>query len=357
MFKNKKFMLTGVLCLFMLVLVACSSDEDSSKDVEESSAATTTASTTEAADETNGEIQEVKAKLAHFYSPDIFTYEGYELFADLVSEKSDGKIKFTIFPAGQLYNDANLPTAISSGQVELGVTVGETWASNIPALEFNTLPIFDDTAHFRKALNGGIREIVSDQLATIDVKPLIWTYFDFSYFASSKSALVSPEDFVDKKIRTTGPLMAKFVELSGGTPVAIPAVDVPQALQRGTVDASVSGVTAFQSWKYYEYTDYYSGPFNPGLVLLSANTKWWNSLNEATQNVILEAAKETEDFLVVSHDKVTEEAKAFLTEKGMKYEAVDIAQFSDAIAPLKEQYLSAAGDAGQQIVDIIESSR
>jgi TRAP-type C4-dicarboxylate transport system substrate-binding protein len=351
MLKNKNLMLLGLLCLFMVVLVACSNDDDSSKVDGESpdSAVATNA-------EVSGEIQEVKAKLAHFYSPDIFTYEGYELFSDLVSEKSAGKIQFTIFPAGQLYNDANLPTAISSGQVELGVTVAETWASNIAALEFNTLPIYKDTEHFRNALNNGIREIVSDQLAAINVKPLIWTYFDFSYFASSKSALVSPEDFVNKKIRTTGPLMAKFVELSGGTPVSVPAVDVPQALQRGTVDASVSGVTGFQSWRYYEYTDYYSGPFNPGLVLLSANTKWWNSLNEATKNVILEAAKETEDFLIKSHDKVTVEAKTFLAEQGMKYEGVDLTQFSDAIAALKEQYLSNAGEAGQQIIDIVESS-
>lgn len=338
----------------MLVITACSNDEGSSKDEAESLASAVATDTNASA---SGEIQEVKAKLAHFYSPDIFTYEGYELFADLVSEKSGGKIQFTIFPAGQLYNDANLPTAISSGQVELGVTVAETWASNITALEFNTLPIYKDTEHFRSALNGGIREIVSDQLATINVKPLIWTYFDFSYFASSKSALVSPEDFVDKKIRTTGPLMAKFVELSGGTPVSVPAVDVPQALQRGTVDASVSGVTGFQSWKYFEYTDYYSGPFNPGLVLLSANTKWWNSLNEATQNVILEAAKETEEFLIESHDKVTVEAKTYLAEQGMKYEEVNLAQFSDAIDALKEQYLRNAGEAGQQIVDIVEASR
>lgn len=346
-------MLFGVLCLFLLVLTACSSNDNSSTAEENPTIAVTGDSATDA----GGEVQEVKAKLAHFYSPDIFTYEGYELFADLVSEKSDGKIQFTIFPAGQLYNDANLPTAISSGQVELGVTVAETWASNIAALEFNTLPIYKDTKHFRKALNSGIREIVSDQLATINVKPLIWTYFDFSYFASSDNALVSPEDFVNKKIRTTGPLMAKFVELSGGTPVSVPAVDVPQALQRGTVDASVSGVTGFQSWKYFEYTDYYSGPFNPGLVLLSANTKWWDSLNEATQNVILEAAKETEDFLIESHDKVTVEAKSFLAKQGMKYEEVNLAQFSDAIDAIKEQYLKNAGEAGQQIVDIVEASR
>lgn len=352
MLKNKYSMLLGVLCLLMLVLVACSNNDDNSNGESEN-----TVSTVAKAEDTNGEIQEVKAKLAHFYSPDIFTYEGYELFSDLVSKKSDGKVQITIFPAGQLYNDANLPTAISSGQVELGATVAETWASNISALEFNTLPIYKDTEHFRKALNSGIREIVSDQLATINVKPLIWTYFDFSYFASIKDPLVSPEDFVDKKIRTTGPLMAKFVELSGGTPVSVPAVDVPQALQRGTVDASVSGVTGFQSWKYFDYTEYYSGPFNPGLVLLNANTKWWDSLNKATQNVILEAAKETEDFLIESHDKVTVEAKTFLAEHGMKYEEVNLEQFSEAIDTLKEQYLSNAGEAGKQIIDIVEKSR
>lgn len=88
MLKNKYSMLLAVLCLLMLVLVACSNDEDNLNGEGEN-----TVSTVAKAEDTNGEVQEVKAKLAHFYSPDIFTYEGYELFSDLVSKKVMVKFK------------------------------------------------------------------------------------------------------------------------------------------------------------------------------------------------------------------------------------------------------------------------
>ncbi|MER2107030.1 MAG: TRAP transporter substrate-binding protein DctP [Solibacillus sp.] len=346
--KLKETSLLTVLLLLVMLLVACSE-----KEVE-------TEASVEANTDQNlgaGEIQEVKIKLAHIYSPDIFTYEGYEKFANLVSEKSNGKVKVTIYPAGQLYNDSAIPNAIASGQLEMGVTTFETWASNIPATEFNTLPIFDDQEHFRNALKSGVKDIIIGELGGLGVKPLIWTEFGFSYFASNDSALTTPESFVGKNIRTISPLMSKFVELAGGTPVAIPAVEVPQALQRGTVDAAVSGVTAFVSWKYYDYTNYYSGPFNPGLVLLSANGKWWDTLNEATQNVILEAAKEAEDFLTERHDVVNDEAKATLAEKEMQYEQVNLSDFESAITPLKEEFLSRSGDVGEEILKIVEESR
>lgn len=344
---------TAFLLVIMFVLGACSSEEaETSVGAENSNVEATSEQ-----DAGAGGIQEVKAKLAHIYSPDIFTYEGYEKFSELVSEKSDGKVSITIYPAGQLYNDATIPNAIASGQIEMGATVFETWASNIPSTEFNTLPIFDDQEHFRNTLKNGVKDIIIGELGNFGVKPLIWTEFDFSYFASNDYALTTPETFVGKNIRTTGPLMSKFVELAGGTPISIPAVEVPQALQRGTVDASVSGVAAFESWKYFDYTEYYSGPFNPGLVLLTINSKWWSTLNEATQNVILEAAKEAEDFLTERHDVINDEARATLAAEGMKYEKVDLSEFDDAISQLQEEFVSRAGGVGEEIIKIVEESR
>lgn len=348
-------MLTGVLCLFMLVLVACSSDEDSSKDVEESSAATTTASTT--TESTSDEIQEVKAKIAHVYPSALFLSEGYDLFAEKVKEKSGGKIEFTVYPAGQLYTDVAMPNAISSGQIEMGVNTLDMWSSNIAATEFTTLPIFEDMEHVRRSMDNGINDVLKVEFNKYNAEPLLWVEFGFSYFASSGTPLTSADDFKNKKIRTTAPLMSKFVELAGGTPISISGGEVPQALQRGTIDAAVSGVAGFAASRYFEHTDQYTGPLTPGLVLLSANKDWWDGLNDATREVILSASAETEAWIKEQEEIVFNESVAIIENEGMKYSELDTDSFASINEELATIYKNQSGEIGEKILNIIEENR
>lgn len=353
MLKNKNSILIGMLCLFILVLGACSNDEGSSKDVEESSAATTTAST-EAA---RGEIQEVKAKIAHVYPTALFISEGYDMFAEKVKEKSGGKVEFTVYPAGQLYTDVAAPNAVSSGQIEMGVNTLEMWSSNIAATEFTTLPIFDDMEHVRRSMDNGVNDLLKEELNKFNAEPLLWAEFGFSYFASSGTPLSSAEDFKNKKIRTTAPLMSKFVELAGGTPISISGGEVPQALQRGTIDAAVSGVAGFAASRYFEYTDQYTGPLTPGLVLLTANKDWWDGLNDATREVILSASAETEAWLKEQQEIIFNESVAVIENEGMNFTEMKAETFTSINEELSTIYKNQSGELGEKILNIIEENR
>lgn len=346
MLKTKNAMLLGVLCLLMLILVACSNNDDSSKGESENLAAAT-----------SGEIQEVKAKIAHVYPTELFISKGYDMFAEKVNEKSGGKIEFTVFPAGQLYTDIAAPNAISSGQIEMAVNTLEMWSSNIAAAEFPTLPIFDDQDHVRRSMDNGLNDLLKEELNKYNAEPLLWAEFGFSYFASSKEPLTSPEDFKNKKIRTTAPLMSKFVELAGGSPVSISGGEVPQALQRGTIDAAVSGVAGFAASQYFEYTDHYTGPFNAGLVLLSANTAWWNGLNDATREVILSASAETEQWLKDQQELIHKESVAKIESEGMKYAELETESFTSIKEELANVYKKQSGKMGEDIIKIIEENR
>jgi TRAP-type C4-dicarboxylate transport system substrate-binding protein len=336
----------------MLVITACSNDNGSSK-VEGESSETVVAVDTNA----SGEIQEVKAKIAHVYPTELFISKGYEMFAEKVKEKSKGKIEFTIFPAGQLYTDVAAPNAVSSGQIEMAVNTLEMWSSNVAAAEFTTLPIFDNQDHLRRSMDNGINDLLKEELNKFNAEPLLWAEFGFSYFASSKKPLSSPEDFKNKKIRTTAPLMSKFVELAGGSPISLSGGEVPQALQRGTIDAAVSGVAGFAASQYFEYTDYYTGPFNAGLVLLSANTDWWNGLNDATREVIFSAAAETEAWLKEQQELIHKESVVKIESEGMKYAELKTEAFAGIKEEIVNVYKNQSGELGNKIIKIIEENR
>ena len=229
-----------MLFLLIILLTACATDEETVNEVDSQSGS----------DESEEQIQEVKARIAHVYPPDLFITKGYDMFAELVAEKSNGKVNFTVYPAGQLYTDIAAPNAVSSGQIEMGITTLEMLSSNIPATEFSTLPIFDGYEHVRKSFENGVEDILKEELNKLSIEPLLWAEFGFAYISSKDKPLDTPESFVNRKVRTTSPLMSEFIELAGGSPVAISGGEVPQALQRGTIDAAVSGVAGFNASKW-----------------------------------------------------------------------------------------------------------
>ena len=348
--KNWLFMLLTLVMI--VVLVACS--DDSEEVVDE----VITADSNVAGEvEENSSLEEVKARLAHNYPVEHHTSQGYELFSELVKEKSDGKINITIYPSGQLYNDLSVPDAVSTGQIEMGVNALEMWTTLVPAAEAIVLPLFDDYSHVHAAIDGGLNDIFTSELNKVGARPLMWTDFGFAYYASKGEPLSTPENFKGKRIRTVSPLMSKYVELAGGSPVTISGSEVVQALQRGTIDGALSGLVGFTSVQYYEYTKNYSGPLNAGINLVTANEDWWQGLSTDAQKIITEAAAEAELWISEEGSKVFGEAEKQLADEGMVFVPMDKEAFADIEEALIEEYIDRTGEIGNQIVDTIRNSK
>lgn len=338
-----------ILLLFVigcLMLVACSTEEKK---------VTTNANAVSSQDE--GGLEEVNARLAHSYPVELFVSKGFEKFAELAKEKSGGKINITIFPTGQLYLDVNMPDAVTTGQVEFGVNTLEMWTSHVPAAEFSVLPIFDDYDHVHNAFNKGLHDVFVEEFTKVGARPIMWSDFGYAYYASVDEALTSPDLFKGKKVRTTSPLMAKYVELAGGSPVTLSGEEVVQGLQRGTVDAALSGVAGFSARQYYEFTNKYTGPFNAGIVSLTVNDSFWSGLSKETQDIILEAAKEAQEWTSNEQLRLHEESIKQLEQEGMVYEELDKDAFSEIDQQVIDIYVENTGEIGQKIIEIINSTR
>ena len=141
-------------------------------------------------------------------------------------------------------------------------------------------------------------------------------------------------------MRTTSPLMSKFVEAAGGTPITMPGAEVVQALQRGTIDAGLSAPVAFIAQQYYEMTEYYTGPQNAGISISLVNLDWWNSLSEETRNIILESSKEVEGWMSEEVQRQHEANAKTLSEKGMEFVEVDKKSFKAVEEQGSRRFLS-----------------
>ncbi|WKA48064.1 TRAP transporter substrate-binding protein DctP [Geobacillus zalihae] len=108
--------------------------------------------------EENG-YEPVTIRLAYNLPQDHHISIGVENFAKTVTEKSGGKVKIQVYPAGQLLSDKEMNQAILTGGVEMGVNSSTLWASTVPAMGIFDVPYaFPNHETAGKALSGELRE-------------------------------------------------------------------------------------------------------------------------------------------------------------------------------------------------------
>ncbi len=105
----------------------------------------------------------------------------------------------------------------------------------------------------------------------------------------SKEPLTSLADFQGKKIRTHSAALSSIIKGLGAEAVFIPPGADYLALQNGTVDVSATGALLAISARYYEISDYMSGPIiGFGYTTNVMNRDLWDSIPADIQQIIIE---------------------------------------------------------------------
>lgn len=132
-----------------------------------------------------------------------FITHSQEYYAKLVNEKTKGRVKIEVFPAGQLFSDKDLLRALPSGAVDIGEVFCPQWTGIIPLWIFWDLPLFfQDRAHWHRAAESQLGEMMKQEAIDKNsgIKVLYWMHYGWAGFAS-KMPLRTLEDFKGKRIR------------------------------------------------------------------------------------------------------------------------------------------------------------
>jgi len=292
-----------------------------------------------------------------------FVTHSQEFYAKLIMERTKGKVKVDVFPAGQLFSDKDLLRALPAGAVDMGEVTAPQWTGIVPLWLFWDMPLyFKDRAHWSRVVDSEVGEIMKKELLDrkAGVKVLYWMHFGSSGFAS-KTPLKTLEDFKGKRIRGTGEIVLEAIKALGAAPVFMGGGEVYMALQRGTIDGANSGVSSFWERKYFEVTKYISCPdFTLGMFTVLINQKKWDSLPGDIQKAMLEAADEAKLWTRKECEKADNEALALLKEKGMDiYDPPEKekARWKEACKPLMDNFLKRAGEKGKMVLEMGEKLR
>ena len=121
----------------------------------------------------------------------------------------------------------------------------------------------------------------------------IWYGGNDQYFFSNRGSEL--EDFDGLKTRSHGTTMTDAINGLGGEGQFMAFAEVYTALERGILDAGVTGAHAGHGQRWYEVTDNLIGPFISmpmGFETMNQNT--WSQIPEDLQNIVIEEGAKME---------------------------------------------------------------
>lgn len=293
---------------------------------------------------------------AHTSPPDHPYTLGMVRYADLVKERTKGRVAIQIHHSRQLGDERQVVEGLQLGTIHLTVTSTGPLGGFVPEMNVVDLPfLFRDAEHAYKVLDGEIGRGLLNRFDAVGIKGLAFWENGFRHITTAKKPVRAPADMKGLKIRVMENKVhqAAFRQLgSDATPMAWG--EVFTSLQQGLLDAQENPIPIIYTFKLYEVQKFLSltgHVYSPAPVLMSKKT--WDRMPPDIQKIMFDTAVEVARYqrglIREQEQKQIGELKA----KGMTIiENPDRAAFREAMKPVFEQFQGQFGkDLVQRIVN------
>jgi len=283
-------------------------------------------------------------------------------FKEQVEKVSGGALKVEIYDSAQLYKGSEVPQAVASGSVDMGVVLIDEYAGTIPAVGlFSVAFMFPSYEVLAKAAapDSATRKEIDEMIRKTGTRVLWWQDYGPIQLLAKGKPVVVPADMKDKKVRVLGKPSGDFIKALGGVPVKIGGSEQFIAYQRGTVDIGMTGTTAIESRKLYEVMDSVTITNHAQTeFLVVLNDKLWDAMSAQEKGWMQTAALAAENKMRSETKADNLKSEKFIADKtSMKVINLtpdQIKLWQAAAAPAVQEYIKAAGPVGQQLVDQVK---
>lgn len=237
-------------------------------------------------------------RLGHPMAPGNNVTVGYEKFAELVKEKSNGKIKIQIFGNAQIGSDRVTTEAAQAGTLDMSSSSSPNLASfhkDYMALDLPYVTKPENQKKLYAALdNGELGKYYEKVAASIGLVPIMYSEYGYRNFVTTNKPIKTPADLKGLKCRTTdSPVEVAVAKVLGMNPAPVAWGETYTAMQQGTVNAEGNTFSLLNDAKHTEVIKYAcNSQHNYSMHVLLMNKKKWDSLTDEQRKIIREAAHE-----------------------------------------------------------------
>ena len=266
-------------------------------------------------------------------------------FAADVEKRTNGALKFDIYPNSSLVKVNSQFSALRRGALDLslvplsyaGGEVPETNIGLLPAL----VPSYDVGSKWKDAEVG---KFLSQVLAEKGVIVVTWIW-QAGGVASRAKPLVTPDDAKGMKVRGGSREMDMMFKNAGSSVLSLPSNEIYAAMQTGAMDAALTSSTSLISFRLEEVSKAlttgrsksYWFMFEP----LMMSKQVFDKLPKAQQDAIMAVGADLEKFAVESAKADDNAVAAVYTKAGAKVSDLDgatLAKWQELAKPVWKDY-------------------
>jgi TRAP-type transport system periplasmic protein len=246
-----------------------------------------------------GAQQQYKAeyRMSTVVPPSFAWGRGGEIFANLVRERTSGRINIKQYPGASLVQGDQTRefSAMRQGIIDVLCGAPINWSGTVRQLGVFTLPFITPD---HKALDAvlGSPAVMNDYFELVrkaGAEPLAVGETGFRQISNSKHPIIKPDDMKGIKIRVVGsPMYGEIMNSMGANPTFMSWADAQPALASGAVDAQENPLEVFLAAKIQSLGQKFVTKWNYSndILLYAIANPVWQSWNAQDQKIVREAA-------------------------------------------------------------------
>jgi TRAP-type transport system periplasmic protein len=283
-------------------------------------------------------------------------------FAELVGERTDGRIEVRVFPGAQLGSELEMAEGLRLGTLDFtAVSVGNV-TPLLPKVGLLGAPYLIESNEHRERLIdsdglffAALAEAVDDSDAGVELLGITTAGVRSLY--NRVRPVATPEDLKGLKIRVmTSDIQMKGWEALGAVPTPMAFSEVYSALASGVIDGAENSPMFLYTMRHHEVADFYSlTQHMVAMGVFLASKRTLDGLPDDLRQIIVEAAAEATAYEHAFDEEMNKEYLDKLVKAGVEINEVDLAPFVEVARPLHDE-LAATVDATELLAIVREEA-
>jgi len=244
----------------------------------------------------------ITIKFAHHMSDSSGSGMAIKKFAELVQERTNGKVQIDLYPNGQLGGEQDVNSNVIDGTIQMAEVSAPIFGGLSPRFNILNVPyLWESNERGHAILHGEIGKQLNDDLVNEKgLHILTWFAEGFRDVFSVDHPILTLEDWNRIKIRSpeSDAYIQTFSAL-GADPIPLAWTQVFTALEKNVVTAAEAPYDLGYTGKFSEVTKHISTTqhlfISQAIVI---NHKFWESLSSDIRSILQETAWEvSKDYL------------------------------------------------------------
>jgi tripartite ATP-independent transporter DctP family solute receptor len=270
--------------------------------------------------------------------------QGATKFAELVAQRSGGKIKVNVFAGGTLGGDQQTVSALQGGTVEITVLNSGILASQVPDFAVFDFPfMFANPREADAAVDGPFGQKLHARLADKGIVGVTFWELGFRNMTNGRRPINTVEDIAGLKLRVIpNAINVDWVKALGANPTPMAFPEVYAALESRAIDGQENPLSVILANKFFEVQKHLAltnHQYNPQSLIFSK--KVWDGLSADERKIVTDAAVEAGRFQRQVNRDAAASQLAELRKAGMQvteFSPAEQAKLRDKLKPVIDKH-------------------